>query len=271
MTTSNVDAVAVKPARPYSYYVATNFHPFDLSVLCKQLEERQEQEKLNAASSREKSPLVEIEPIRRESSIRLSKRGDNGSRKDNEAKKQACKKKQNKRLSTSLSDMKASNVQNKLIVNDDSRLNTKAANEAACEMLRVDRKSKSNQRVTKDEDAGKNESGEKIEKSPRRATLAIDNADIRRRSSSLFRRATAFTATMPHAFARSKNTIRLNQNQEELQQSCHEHQHQPASGKINRFFRHLFRVGANDCEYDDVDKKMLLLSKADQEVCRHFF
>lgn len=244
MMTPN-EQVSMKPTRPYSYYVATNFHPFDLSVLCQQLEERQEQERAAAAAeattatAREKSPAP-VEPSRREAS-RSSKRGSGSGPGGGKKQSSGSSKKQNKRLSTSLSDIKASH-HNRLTVNDDTRAG--AENAATSSLLRGDKKSKSNQLMV-DADESKN--------GLRAAKKAID--DDHHRSLSVFKRATGLTSTMPAAFARAKNPIRLlHQQQQQEQQPNQPNQHQPISGKINRFFRHLFRVGDKHATPSTIDE-----------------
>lgn len=191
----------LKPTRPYSYYVATNFHPFDLSVLCQQLEEKKQQEKEATVA---KSPVGTLESVQ-ESATRSNKR----------TKKQ---KKQKQRLSMSLGDIKTSNS-SKLVVND---------NEEEDEFkLSASKKAKSNQlvnNVAADDEAAK-----------------FSTATVGRNcGSSFFKRATGLTSTMPAFAARAHKFTRSSQNQSELH---HQQPHQPITGKINRFFRQLFRVG----------------------------
>lgn len=85
-----------KPTRPYSYYVATNFHPFDLSVLCQQLEEQhKEQPETPAAPQPPAEPPVAAQATsgRRQKALSKNK-----------------KQRQKQRLSTSLGDIKTPNI-----------------------------------------------------------------------------------------------------------------------------------------------------------------
>lgn len=235
-----------RPARPYSYYVATNFHPFDLSVLCQQLEERQEQERAAAAAAaaaniREKSPTpLTTEPPNRESTIRSSKRSRKSKQKQDNKQQEASK-----RLSMSLSDIKtpttattATNNESKLMVNDD-------VDKPVFKMQTDKRKSKSNQLGL--------HKGQNFDEYDDDYDGLAENSR-RRSSTSVFKRATGFTSTMPAKFARAINPSRVYEQQTQQQQqsmmlTCEQQQQQqssqPISGKINRFFRHLFRVGDN--------------------------
>ncbi|RNA41304.1 hypothetical protein BpHYR1_031583 [Brachionus plicatilis] len=163
----------LKPNRPYSYYVATNFHPLDLSILTTQTD----------------APLQETT-------------AENGvKRRTNKQKRD-----ESKRLSMSLSDIKTSQaIEPTKKTYSFFKLNSK--------------KSKSNQHnLDKDFEE-------------------TDDEAFAKSSQNSFKRMSVFNSTMPARF-NPKNRSTNSPNQ-----------HPP--GKLNKFFRNLFRI--NEKKSEDLD------------------
>lgn len=188
----------MRPTRPYSYYVATNFHPFDLSILSQQLEEQQQenlkQQQQQHLNEQQKQNKQEIHVSRKQQRQNNKKSG----------------KKTKQRLSVSLVDIKNPNVSvntdgntQEIIVNDDDSISR----------LKREKKAKSNQNVN--------------EPTTPSSTL------------SFFKRSSHLTATMPASTSRAHKAAIIASNQSTTQANS-----QPITGKINKFFRQLFRVGA---------------------------
>lgn len=161
-----------KPNRPYSYYVATNFHPLDLSILTTQTE-----------TSLEKTTI--------ETSV---KRRTKKPKKD-----------ESKRLSMSLSDIKNDKIQ------------SMEPSKKTYSFFKLNsKKFKSNQHnLDKDCDE-------------------TDDEAFIKSSQNSFKRMSAFNSTMPARISSKNRTI----------SSTNQHQ----TGKINKFFRNLFRINEKKTE-----------------------
>ena len=166
----------LKPNRPYSYYVATNFHPLDLSILTTQTD-----------CALEKTPT-----------------SDNGVKK--RVKKN--KKDESKRLSMSLSDIKDKTIESTKKTYSFFKLNSK--------------KSQSNQN--------------NLDKNFEEET---DDEAFGKSSENTFRRMSFLNSTMPTRIS-CKN---------KCTDSSNEHQ----SGKLNKFFRNLFRLPINEKKSQELD------------------
>jgi hypothetical protein len=195
------DSPPMRPTRPYSYYVATNFHPFDLSVLSQQLEEQQQE---NLKQQQQQQQLNEQQKQNKQE-IHVSRKQQ---RQNN---KKSGKKTAKQRLSVSLVDIKNTNVSvntdgntQEIVVNDDDSISR----------LKREKKAKSNQNVN--------------EPTTPSSTL------------SFFKRSSHLTATMPASTSRAHKAAIIASNQSTTQAA----NSQPITGKINKFFRQLFRVGA---------------------------
>ena len=262
-----------KPTRPYSYYVATNFHPFDLSILCQQLEEA-----AAAAATNNTTAATAASTATESSTTAVVATKTN--------KKSVKKNKKRQRLSVSLCDIKTSNnnrnqpnqqQQLNAAVNVESSKNSNSSGSKKSnggELFKLNgekkKKSKSNHHVNKvdgDDEAGKNRDSIRLQQ---------------QQSLGGFMRSTGLTATMPvmrsNKLANRNNNDNinnsmLNRNSQNtttttMTSGHHQHQHnsnQPISGKINRFFRQLFRVSASD----KIPSPTSIVEE--EEVCRKFY
>lgn len=166
----------VKPNRPYSYYVATNFHPLDLSIL---------------------TPKTDC-------ALEKTLTSDNGVKK----RTKKSKKDESKRLSMSLSDIKDKTVEPAKKTCSFFKLNSK--------------KFQSNQN--------------NLDKHFEEET---DDEAFVKSSENNFRRLSLFNSTMPTRISsKDKSTDPPSQHQ---------------SGKLNKFFRNLFRLTINEKKAQELD------------------
>ena len=110
-----------KPKRPYSYYVATNFHPLDLTRMTEENEQQLQQQRLNDVST----PTM---PRKTTADIVVTKR----TRKSKVTKLEMA----NKRLSTSLGDIQ--NLNNEIKLKTSSRIADKDKSSSQRHLTRSD-------------------------------------------------------------------------------------------------------------------------------------